>query len=487
MAADAHDMSPAAFSFAQLQAQPNGKPAGSATGLRQTDARAGSPPGMPAGVHLGASAASFTAHAGILHPPISAQAAYLQATVQAQRIATGAAAAASSSPATASALHTSGSSRQGPKQALRFEDDALAGRQPQAGSSSVDSGGLRHDQWHEAAGSSMEHHQAQMQASSHAGHYALPPLPIDPSHSPSTTAPRQHTDSSQGMDASTSHTVPHGLKVTQAFVTSKASPALVALLGDAVSAGVVQGLHYGQSSLGGRAYMRRALDEADGDISYKRFAATATASAAEAVAAYEASKKARAAEVASMRRSLAESRDAIDVKHKAALASSQKGGSGAAAGASFSGATGLLGATITSVTSVNGRSRPGSSHGASAPHVKDLANRLSGWLLNDVDRALAGQPMNCDVPPSSHGRRTQTTRLMAPLNSVRKLEASIHGALSGEQGCRLPVGNNFIGCMLAPSTWLQSLGANDSAETWRLGRAALSQPVLACSSLWART
>lgn len=94
--------------------------------------------------------------------------------------------------------------------------------------------------------------------------------------------------------------------------------------------------------------LRRALDEAsDEELSYSRLAASATTSASDSVAAYEASKRAAAAEAAALRRGLAEARAGIEARQRAALA-----GGGVA--------------------------------------VKQLSDRLSGYMQNDLDKALAG-------------------------------------------------------------------------------------------------
>lgn len=65
----------------------------------------------------------------------------------------------------------------------------------------------------------------------------------------------------------------------------------------------------------------RALDEgSDEEFSYTRMAVTATESAMDAVSAYEASRRAAAAEAAAMRRGLVEARGCIEARQRAALA-----------------------------------------------------------------------------------------------------------------------------------------------------------------------
>ncbi|GIL65463.1 hypothetical protein Vafri_19251 [Volvox africanus] len=67
--------------------------------------------------------------------------------------------------------------------------------------------------------------------------------------------------------------------------------------------------------------LHRALDEAsDEELSYSRLAAAASASATDAVTSYEASRRAAAAEAAAMRRGLVEARGAIEARQRAALA-----------------------------------------------------------------------------------------------------------------------------------------------------------------------
>ncbi|GIL65461.1 hypothetical protein Vafri_19251 [Volvox africanus] len=218
----------------------------------------------------------------------------------------------------------------------------------------------------------------------------------------------------------------HGYAGPQAFVFTKNSPLMVQMLvgasgGSAAAAAtaadgsggslaappIIKGLmkHTIGSTLG---RLHRALDEAsDEELSYSRLAAAASASATDAVTSYEASRRAAAAEAAAMRRGLVEARGAIEARQRAALAA----GSG---------------------------------------QLKQMSDRLSGYLQNDVDRLMAGKPTSTE--PASSGdvprylRPTagqccggavgespsiKPARLMAPLYEMRRVEGNIRAALAG--------------------------------------------------------
>ncbi|KAG2436066.1 hypothetical protein HYH02_011577 [Chlamydomonas schloesseri] len=185
-------------------------------------------------------------------------------------------------------------------------------------------------------------------------------------------------------------------------------------LGGSGAPPVIKGLR--KNMMGGTlARMHRALDEAsDEELSYSRLAAGATSSASDSVAAYEASKRAAAAEAAALRRGLAEARAGIEARQRAALA-----GGGVA--------------------------------------VKQLSDRLSGYIQNDLDKALAGHPASSEPVGGQHGgaeaprylRLTaaqraaggggdggssvavKPARLMAPLYEMRRVEGNIRAALAG--------------------------------------------------------
>ncbi|KXZ54507.1 hypothetical protein GPECTOR_4g572 [Gonium pectorale] len=198
----------------------------------------------------------------------------------------------------------------------------------------------------------------------------------------------------------------------QAFVFTKNSPVMAQMLtgagpvpagADGVVAGappVIKGLM--KNTVGGTlGRMHRALDE-DEDWSYSRLAAAATASASDAVSAYDSSKRAAAADAVALRRGLVDARGAIEARQRAALTA----GSG---------------------------------------HVKQMSDRLSGYIQNDVDRLLAGQPVSngpghssAEMPrylrPTGSAEASSVVkpaRLMAPLFEVRRVEGNIRAALAG--------------------------------------------------------
>ncbi|KAG2483560.1 hypothetical protein HYH03_017567 [Edaphochlamys debaryana] len=217
----------------------------------------------------------------------------------------------------------------------------------------------------------------------------------------------------------------------QGFVITKNSPVMAAMLaggGGAVAAGSEYGgLHGGgaaagvgappvikgllKNSVGGTlARLHRALDEgSDEELSYGRLAAAATASAADAVAQYDASRRAAAAEAAALRRGLLGARGAIEARQRAAL-------------------------------------------GASGGAVKQMSDRLSGYVQNDVDRLLAGKPTSTAPGEAAEEPRyrrptvarggggpgdvggapaIKPARLMAPLSELRRVEGNIRSALAG--------------------------------------------------------
>ncbi|GLI59970.1 hypothetical protein VaNZ11_002028 [Volvox africanus] len=218
----------------------------------------------------------------------------------------------------------------------------------------------------------------------------------------------------------------HGYAGPQAFVFTKNSPLMVQMLvgangsstaaaaaaaddsgGSPAAPPIIKGLmkHTIGSTL---ARLHRALDEAsDEELSYSRLAAAASASATDAVTSYEASRRAAAAEAAAMRRGLVEARGAIEARQRAALAA----GSG---------------------------------------QLKQMSDRLSGYLQNDVDRLMAGKPTSTepasggDVPrylrPTAgqccggavgESPSIKPARLMAPLYEMRRVEGNIRAALAG--------------------------------------------------------
>ncbi|EFJ52035.1 hypothetical protein VOLCADRAFT_87163 [Volvox carteri f. nagariensis] len=156
------------------------------------------------------------------------------------------------------------------------------------------------------------------------------------------------------------------------------------------------------------ARFHRALDEAsDEELSYSRLAAAASASTTDAVSSYEASRRAAAAEAAAMRRGLLEVRGLIEARQRAALAA----GSG---------------------------------------QLKQMSDRLSGYIQNDVDRLMAGKPTGAEPASSGDvprylrpiaGHRSggavgespsiKPARLMAPLYEMRRVEGNIRAALAG--------------------------------------------------------
>ncbi|GLC33473.1 hypothetical protein PLESTB_000078700 [Pleodorina starrii] len=213
----------------------------------------------------------------------------------------------------------------------------------------------------------------------------------------------------------------------QSFVFTKNSPVMVQMLigasgGGAAAAAAAEGSGGGAAvaarpiikglmkhTVGGTlARMHRALDEpSDEELSYSRMAAAASVSAADAVASYEASRRAAAAEALAMRRGLVEARGAIEARQRAALAA----GSG---------------------------------------QLKQMSDRLSGYIQNDVDRLMAGKPTssepasNGDIPsylrPTAgqrggeavgEGHAVKPARLMAPLYEMRRVEGNIRAALAG--------------------------------------------------------
>ncbi|GIL83153.1 hypothetical protein Vretimale_11444 [Volvox reticuliferus] len=218
----------------------------------------------------------------------------------------------------------------------------------------------------------------------------------------------------------------HGYAGPQAFVFTKNSPLMVQMLlgasggstaaaaaaadgngGSLTAPPIIKGLM--KHTVGGTlARLHRALDEAsDEELSYSRLAAAASASATDAVTSYEASRRAAAAEAAAMRRGLVEARGAIEARQRAALAA----GSG---------------------------------------QLKQMSDRLSGYIQNDVDRLMAGKPTSTE--PASSGdvprylRPTagqccggavgespsiKPARLMAPLYEMRRVEGNIRAALAG--------------------------------------------------------
>ncbi|KAG2426275.1 hypothetical protein HXX76_013032 [Chlamydomonas incerta] len=226
----------------------------------------------------------------------------------------------------------------------------------------------------------------------------------------------------------------------QAFVFTKNSPVMARMLAGQ-AAGTVPAPGYGGGAAGGGgggaglggpgappvikglrkntvggtlARLHRALDEAsDEELSYSRLAASATTSASDSVAAYEASKRAAAAEAAALRRGLAEARAGIEARQRAALA-----GGGVA--------------------------------------VKQLSDRLSGYIQNDLDKALAGHPASSEPVGGQHGgaeaprylrptaaqraaggggdgggAAVKPARLMAPMYEMRRVEGNIRAALAG--------------------------------------------------------